>query len=646
MQNKTDTHNTVLVVEDDNLLNKLICTRLIDEGFLAKSASNGIECVNNLLSKEFKVLLIDYKLPDLSIEEILNKLKEAECAIPFVVMTGYGDEKIAVSVMKLGAKDYIIKDAQFITRLPEVIKRVIHEVESEKKLIDLKNSLIENEERLRLFTEHTKDIIVLVDRNGSIKWSNAAWKSVYGDNYTSLPTMKNLLHQKDIGILLQSWNRLLSHDIRINNLTYHIKDNTQDRYNVYESTVFPLTIKEERLFYIISRDVTENIETEKKNKWVEEQLQYTKSMELLSKVTSGIAEHFNNILTGISGYANLLVNSILAKTQSEYAQKIYELAMQGGEINTKLAMFAHQKNNIEVVSIHSVIHSVLDNMRKNWDVSIETSLKAGMDDVNADRTFMEMAIRNILINAYEAIPEKGKIIIRTELEYVDSCSDPLSSDNKKNNGFLKISIKDTGIGVSKNSQAKIFEPFFTTKKGGYCNGLGLSTVYRYLKQLNGSISIQSESGQGSEFKIKIPLADESNNPQLDIKDLHRGKTCGSVLVIDDELFVRETTAIILKRLGCSVKCCEDGQKGYAYFLNNHSKIDLVILDLLMPNMNGNICFHKLREVSSNIPIIISSAFSDEKIVRELHLHKSVYFLRKPYTIKKLSNIIGEVVRGK
>jgi CheY-like chemotaxis protein/anti-sigma regulatory factor (Ser/Thr protein kinase) len=259
---------------------------------------------------------------------------------------------------------------------------------------------------------------------------------------------------------------------------------------------------------------------------------------------------------------------------------------------------------------------------------------------------METAIRNIIQNAYEAIHEKGKISIQTELNHVDSNIDSSSADKNKHKSFLEISVKDTGIGISNNNKGKIFEPFFSTKKKGYCNGLGLSIADRLIKQLNGHITFQSESEQGTEIVIHLPIAEDSNNSQININDIRNEKTCNSVLVIDDDQSIREMATIMLNRLGCSVRCCEDGEKGYSYFLANHSKIDLIILDLIMPNLSGNECFYKLREVDSNIPIIICSGFSEQKIVQELHLYNAVYFLQKPFSFKNLSNAVAEIVSEK
>lgn len=639
-------NNYVLVVEDDEDLNSLICEKLKQQKIAVHGVFNGKECIDAIHKKTPILMLIDYHLNDMIVEEVLQTLKSQEFTIPFIITTGSQDHSLVVKMMKKGARDYVIKDESFINIIPQIVKRIIFELKSEKKLIEAQIKLFESEKCLSLLADNTKDLISLVDKKGQVTWANKAWKKRFGSDLKVIPDPFLRIHeddQKKIGI---SWQKMLAGQGDFDNLTYRSK-NLDGHYTWYETSAYTVVIENQPLYYVIARDVSKRMEERQRREKLEKQLHHVQKMETIGQLAGGIAYDFNNILTGIGGYANLLIESIRDESIKKYAHKIYNLVMKGGEINSKLLMYARKNQlEIELLNVHTIINNIYDIMTHTFDqrISISKELNAKPNCVYADHSQLESALLNIALNARDAIPEEGDITLGTEMVSLSDKNGIGEKFNSEPGKYVKITIRDNGIGIQPKMMDKIFDPFYSTKKNNKSSGLGLASVYGCVSQLNGFITVESEPGKGTAFMVFLPLAKGTDDHADSSNTSEKIPANGNILLVDDDNVFRKAITLSLTKMGYTVSSCQDGVEALDFFAKNHENIDLVILDLIMPRMDGSECFYKLREIKHEIPILISSGYAPDQIIQEIVLHKSVELIRKPFSPKVLTNTIARIFK--
>ena len=385
-------------------------------------------------------------------------------------------------------------------------------------------------------------------------------------------------------------------------------------------------------------------------KKLEEQFRQVQKMEAVGQLAGGVAHDFNNLLVGVAGFADLMKSCAKDTVKVEtYSQKIIDLAVRGGNLNKQLLAFA-RKGRYVIVSIHmhEMIDHVIDILKHTIDkrIEIKQDYKAENEIINADVNQIENTVLNMALNARDAMPQGGTLEFDTENVVLNEEYCRKLAYECKSGHYLLLSIKDTGMGMDKETQSHIFEPFFTTKEVGKGTGLGLSSVYGCVKQCGGHINIYSEPGIGTTFKIYFPLANDAYDNQSNTKKTERTKGAGHILLVDDEEAIREVVAEMLAGLGYTVTTCVNGEEAMQKFKDSHDTIDLVILDMIMPKMNGYDCFRHLQKIDKEVPVLISSGFSLTEEVQQMMKNGVAGFLEKPYYLEKLSKIIVEKIRKK
>jgi len=300
------------------------------------------------------------------------------------------------------------------------------------------------------------------------------------------------------------------------------------------------------------------------------------------------------------------------------------------------------------IHMHEMIDHVIDILKHTIDkrIEIKQDYKAENEIINADVNQIENTVLNMALNARDAMPQGGTLEFDTENVVLNEEYCRKLAYECKSGHYLLLSIKDTGMGMDKETQSHIFEPFFTTKEVGKGTGLGLSSVYGCVKQCGGHINIYSEPGIGTTFKIYFPLANDAYDNQSNTKKTERTKGAGHILLVDDEEAIREVVAEMLAGLGYTVTTCVNGEEAMQKFKDSHDTIDLVILDMIMPKMNGYDCFRHLQKIDKEVPVLISSGFSLTEEVQQMMKNGVAGFLEKPYYLEKLSKIIVEKIRKK
>jgi PAS domain S-box-containing protein len=398
----------------------------------------------------------------------------------------------------------------------------------------------------------------------------------------------------------------------------------------------------------ITEDITERKRAEEKQKNLEEQLRQSQKLEAIGQLSSGVAHDFNNLLGGIMGHAELMKRDFPPETpMAQHAAIIITFCEKAADLTRQLLTFA-RKAPIEFrqIDLSAFIKQVGGLWERTFDRSIQTSIdiKAHSIFISGDRNQLESALLNLAINARDAMPGGGRLCITLDTKKVDSTTFAEALFEVKEGLYARISVTDTGTGMCKEIKDRIFEPFFTTKEVGKGTGLGLASVYGCVKQHNGYITVKSQVGEGTQFDLYFPIV--ASGPIAGAQEEGRllpGK--GSLLIIDDEAEFRSILTDMFESIGYTVHCCSNGIEAVKYFRINNSTIDVVILDMNMPKMSGLVCFRMLKEINSNVKVIVASGYGENEDRATMRTEGVSVFIQKPFRSEELAKKIAELIKG-
>lgn len=381
-------------------------------------------------------------------------------------------------------------------------------------------------------------------------------------------------------------------------------------------------------------------------KQLEEQIHHIQKMDAIGQLAGGVAHDFNNMLGGIIGAAELI--QMHDKENSKIAasvQLILSAASRAADLTTKLLAFS-RKGKLEntFVDIKHVIHDSIALLEHTLDRNVKISFQEDASNtiILGDFSQLQNIFINLGINAGHAMPEGGElsfVIQNVELEqhYCDNSQFDLTPGI-----YVQVAVRDTGCGIPPENLSHIFEPFFTTRKLGKGTGLGLSAVFGAVQQHHGAITVYTEQNRGTVFHIEFPIAQTESDEKVEPQNPVMGE--GHILVVDDESILRLTAKASLESLGYTVLLAEDGIEAIEIYKSCSSSIDLVLLDMVMPKMNGRECFKQLRSINPEAKIILASGFSQEKDVHTMMQEGLAGFIRKPYRKWELSRMIAKVLK--
>lgn len=391
---------------------------------------------------------------------------------------------------------------------------------------------------------------------------------------------------------------------------------------------------------------------------LEEQLRHAQKLEAIGTLAGGIAHDFNNILTGILGHASLLrregampvgEQSAIALEQVAQAARVIELAAeQGADLTRQLLSLARTgPTETRPVDMHQSIEEVceLSGRTLGKDIELVLDLHAERSVIPGDPGQLLHVFLNLVVNARDAMPEGGEVRFATRVFQLGVEAAHLYPELLPGE-YLEVRVSDTGTGISEADLQRIFEPFFTTKDPGKGTGMGLSQVYGILRNHGGLVRCDSLLGQGTTFRVLLPLGDESMRPVSSAEaelDLTTGRRDGRLLVIDDEPLVRTTAAEMLRTLGYEVLLASDGEEGVRFFGEEFDRIDGVLLDLIMPGMDGRACAQALKKIDSEVPIVLCSGWGYEALADDLERGGFAGLVRKPYKLSELARAIEEAL---
>jgi len=388
------------------------------------------------------------------------------------------------------------------------------------------------------------------------------------------------------------------------------------------------------------RDVTEQ-------RKLEQQFFQSQKMESLGLLAGGIAHDFNNLLGGILGYASFMKLDIAEDNPFfEYLGIIEKSARRASELTAQLLAFARGgAYNIRPIKINDIVIETCKIIRRTFDrsIEIETRLCEKNNTVNADSGQILQVLMNLCVNARDSMPQGGKLIIETTVEtlteeYVEN------HPEAKNGLYVLLLISDTGIGMSEKTKHRIFEPFFTTKESGKGTGLGLAMVYGVVKNHKGYIDVYSEPGEGSIFKIYLPISNDGINKEMLINKNLQGGNNELILLVDDEKDVLAIGKTILERYGYRIVTAENGKEAIEVYKKHKDNIHLVIFDMIMPEIGGNEFFLQLKGINPEVRTILASGYSKSGKAQSILDNGVMEFIQKPYQMQELLSKVRNVLK--
>jgi signal transduction histidine kinase len=397
------------------------------------------------------------------------------------------------------------------------------------------------------------------------------------------------------------------------------------------------------------REMEERRATEEALRKSEEELRHSQKMEAVGRLAGGVAHDFNNLLTAIIGYAELIAtrttSNTLAKQNAELIRKAGE---QAAALTRQLLAFSRKQIlqpkvidlNALVVEMEKLLRRVIG---ERFDLQSHPDAEIGR--VKADPSQIEQVVLNLGVNARDAMPRGGKLIIRTENVHLDRKTAPQIAASLVPGDYVMLSVTDTGAGMDEDTKSHIFEPFFTTKGPGKGTGLGLATVYGIVRQTGGGISVESELDKGSTFRIYLPqVSAPVDFTRILPGPIEKSANFETVLVVEDEDIVRELVCEVLEDQGYNVICARDGVEALNMAAGFDGTIHLLVTDVIMPHMNGHELASKLSSLRPDMKVLYVSGYSDNDIGDHGVLDPRFELLQKPFTPQTLARKIRDVIR--
>jgi len=396
----------------------------------------------------------------------------------------------------------------------------------------------------------------------------------------------------------------------------------------------------------VTLETTARKRAEEEKKKLEDQLRQAQKMEAVGTLAGGIAHDFNNLLMSIQGNVSLMLADMDPDHRDYERLKNTEKQIQSGAKLTSHLLGYARKGRYEVkpVNLNVLVEETSSTFgRTKRDITIQRELAKNILAIEADSGQIEQVLLNLYVNAADAMPGGGNLVLKTKSVTHKAMKGTLYKP--KPGKYVLFTITDTGMGMDKDTMERVFDPFFTTKEMGRGTGLGLASVYGIVKAHGGYIDVSSKKGRGTTFDIYLPASDKQAKKA--VKTAERFiKGTGTVLLVDDEEIIRQVGQELLEVIGYRVLTAKDGQEAVKVYKKNRNRIDIVVLDMVMPGMGGGEAYDRMKNINSNVKVLLSSGFSIDGEASEILERGCDGFIQKPFTMKKLSQKMSEILKQK
>ncbi len=393
------------------------------------------------------------------------------------------------------------------------------------------------------------------------------------------------------------------------------------------------------------QDITDQVLMEKEREQISSQAQQAQKMEAIGSLAGGIAHDFNNLLMGIQGNVSLiLLNKDPGHRDVAYLKNIEKAVVRGSDLTRQVLGFARGgKYEVHTTDFNHLIERVVTLFgRSRKEVTIRKALQEQLWAVEADAGQMDQIMLNLLVNAWEAMPGGGEVVIETANMTVEE-NTPGRPPDAAPGRYICITVTDTGVGMDAQTQARVFEPFFTTKKTGSATGLGLSSVFGIVQNHHGFITVRSGKGRGTTFRVYLPASAPASARGAAAPVADAGRGPATLLLVEDEEMVATIAEQMLTRIGHTVFLARSGVEAVSIYQKQRGTIELVILDMIMPGMSGAETFDRLKAIDPGVRVLLSSGYSLNGQAAEILNRGCRGFIQKPFNIEQLSQKIRDVL---
>ena len=590
------------------------------------------------------VVLADYTVPGFGGMAALEILQTEAPGIPLIIVTGSLDEETAAECIKSGAADYVLKTN--LIRLPSAVRGALAFAHSQADKQAAESALRISEQRFRALVEESWDAIALFGPDGTILYGSPATTRLLGYELAEFVgrNAMELIHPDDRSAVLLRLEEVTTEPRRRVQVAARVQ-HKNGHWRHLEGVLTNL-LDDPSIRAIVNnyRDVTDR-------RILEEQVILAQKMEAIGRLAGGVAHDFNNILTAIGGYTDLLLADLAPDDKRRRdVEEIHRAADRAAALTHQLLAFSRrQVLQPKVISLNALVPDIEKMLRRliGEDILFATVLHPKAGNVRADPGQLEQVIVNLAVNARDAMPKGGRLTIETRNVELDE-SYTTDHPNVKPGHYVMLAVTDTGVGMNEETKARIFEPFFTTKVRGKGTGLGLATVYGIVQQTGGHIWPYSEPGQGTTMRVYLPRvgepADPIEHPIETTPIALRGTE--TILLVEDEAPVRSITRQLLQRNGYTVLEASDGQTALALVdgAEHGTHVDLLLTDVIMPGMSGRELAAELMARRPALRVLFMSGYTDDAVVRHGMLEPGLAYLEKPFRPPTLLRKVREVLQ--
>ena len=503
-------------------------------------------------------------------------------------------------------------------------------------------ALLREKEKFRVLVEESPYGVAIIGKEGDYTYINPRFVEIFGYTLKEIPTGRDWFEkaypdQEYRNQVISAWISDLKAaapgEIRPRTFNATRKDGSKR-----EIEFRPMTMDTGDQF-IIYEDITER-------ERLEEQLQLAQKMEALGTLAGGIAHNFNNLLTGIMGNTSLVLLDIEPAHPHYGRLKSIEKLVEGGSKLTKQLLGYARKGFYEIkpISVNRIVLETSDAFETTKkEISVHRELAEDLTGIKADQGQIEHVLWNLYINAADAMPDGGDLFVKTmDITEKDMVGKPYKP---KPGNYVLIRVRDTGVGMNQKTMERIFDPFFTTKGLGAGTGLGLASVYGIIKAHLGYIDVESREGEGSTFEIYLPGSEIKGEELMECGG-HIVTGNETILLVDDEPMILQVGSAVLQELGYTVFKAQGGREAIEIYKKKGDSIDLVILDMIMPDMGGSETYDRLQDINPNVHALLSSGYSIDGQATEILNRGCDAFIQKPFSIRELSGRIREILHKK
>jgi signal transduction histidine kinase len=637
--------------EDDYIITRNLISEIGDRRYQLEWVDNYEAALAAVHRHEHHICLLDYRLGGRTGLELLRESKSLNDRLPIILLTGQGDHEIDIESMEAGAADYLIKGQLDSDKLDRAIRYAIqgqHAKERLRRERDLIGRIME-----------TSPVgIVVADQLGKINFANLQAEKILGltrdaitrNSCSVLDWRLTDLEGNPLSGPESSLKQILDSAQPVHDACYAVNAGARTEADASSRDRALLSVNAAPLFdaggridgmVVTVEDITAKLA-------LEAQLRQSQKMESIGQLAAGVAHDINNILTIIQGHAGLLLNAAPLDADSVKSLKQISAASEraAGFIRHLLMFSRKQVYRIKMLDLNAVLHNLEYMLPRMLGEHITLEVHCGPDlpRIAADIAMVEQIVMNLVVNARDAMPKGGKLLIETSTVEIDSLYVRMRPEAHTGR-FTCLSVTDTGCGMERSVLQRIFEPFFTTKEVGKGTGLGLATVYGIVKQHRGWIEVQSKVGLGTTFKVFFPVAGETNHlstgPAPESETVKGGRE--TILLVEDEKDLLELMREVLQQYQYRILTASSGTEALLVWDEHHGRIDLLMTDMIMPGgMTGDELAAELKRRKPDLKIIYASGYTSAFVGRDFG-RDAITFLAKPYQPLQVAQLIRETL---